>query len=1364
MLIKTGLAIELPAGTYGRIAPRSSLAIRGIETGAGVVDRDFRGEVKVLLRNWSDDDLRVYKGDRVAQLVVERILEVGVNHVGDLSETQRGNRGFGYSAHEEAYPWAEPDDPLYQRQEQSGGSDLNEDDEGEIKSRDDHNGIGWADIGSGQHWVESWEPWLEASWHDQSSWTTEDWSEHDSWSWPEQFAAWSSSEPPAENTATAEDDQDMQEALEAEKAAEALMTEARRTWSQAQQATANLRRDRGFGQFQSSGKGSTVKCHICSGPHFARDCPDRQHPQYRKGSGKFMSPVELDAYLFKGKGKGPRKGKDSMFSQWDDFSWPQSSSFSPDAMLFQKGKSKGYNTKGGKLRSTVNVYGLDFGMLELQPLELYATNEPSVTRAIPPGFGMLDCGATASAGPEASVKKLISVLWEKDVNLQVSLDQTKRPFFRYGSGRWGQALYHASISPSNDTTKVFEVYALPNPDEYYKNDNSFKDYMLVPILVGMDFLMKVGLILDFQDGHAVFGKSPSMEPFSMPRNIKGHFMVDIVQYLFDGSSTAQAASTTFEAAAHMQVGDLDHEWFELGVHTMSSEAVLQEHAHESSHSCTSLSPGFSLLLNRRRSLNESLRLAAVGSSGIELTAASSNGAQVDQGLQDRRSLGSRASPGVRSQRSPFGDIMLAVQRHAHTLTRWQQRLRQLEQVRHLRLEDRVHSPPRSSGKFDGSLRPHLCDQGVGDDCTGDPKGQSAHFRDGGEGLLLHRAGGQVEGHEGQSACHGSRSHGSEGDPPDDVQRQAIDLEGHGSREDPIPPDTTGAGSHSRSGIATPVAVLSGGDGGSVLGISGRLGSGGGGDQSNDQSGHRDPIDELGTTVPELQTESDTKKVRFSEALGADAEFKPVLSSSPSSKEAAWTSLADEPEETYDTADFELLKYVETKCMKPHGGRKKKSSKKNSQHQTHSSLPQSSDLLEAVDRPPSHGLPVLPWKVCQAVMALCSMLLLTAHQNLQGLLRDDRQVDVWEMFCAPDSWLSTACDSEGLRFSRVNLHQHYDLYQPETYERLWPKFLRERPKRIWVSARCTYWCPFTSLNYKTVESRAQLDKYRRKERSMFKKLIPFLARVVQYDPSVEVFWEWPTRCYGWSEPGLHQLEQEMLNADKEWLYSRIDGCRYGLLSKQGLPLRKQWTIATSSRHFYDLYKNKTCTGAHEHDYIQGVETNRSAYYPWKMCKSIAQTWRAELYPEKWLDRLHAPVAQHLTMDEQLDLLELEIMPQEIEDEPNEEERKRWNLQLLRYHRAAGHPNNYNLARILREAGQPRWKVDAAFQLQCDDCRSLKMGGISSGKIPPASLRPMPAAWEVVGMDVTEWTPPNSRQKYKLLVLMDSLQGCHYLADH
>ena len=72
VLVKRGIALELPPGSYGRIAPRSSLAIRGIETGAGVIDRDLRGEVKVLLRNHSDVDLRIYKGDRIAQVVIER--------------------------------------------------------------------------------------------------------------------------------------------------------------------------------------------------------------------------------------------------------------------------------------------------------------------------------------------------------------------------------------------------------------------------------------------------------------------------------------------------------------------------------------------------------------------------------------------------------------------------------------------------------------------------------------------------------------------------------------------------------------------------------------------------------------------------------------------------------------------------------------------------------------------------------------------------------------------------------------------------------------------------------------------------------------------------------------------------------------------------------------------------------------------------------------------------------------------------------------------------------------------------------------------------------------------------------------------
>jgi dUTP pyrophosphatase len=95
-LVSTDLSIATPEGTYGRIAPRSGLAAKHfIDTGAGVIDADYRGEVKVLLFNHSDKDFEVAKGDRVAQLVLERIYTPEIVEVQDLEESVRGAGGFG---------------------------------------------------------------------------------------------------------------------------------------------------------------------------------------------------------------------------------------------------------------------------------------------------------------------------------------------------------------------------------------------------------------------------------------------------------------------------------------------------------------------------------------------------------------------------------------------------------------------------------------------------------------------------------------------------------------------------------------------------------------------------------------------------------------------------------------------------------------------------------------------------------------------------------------------------------------------------------------------------------------------------------------------------------------------------------------------------------------------------------------------------------------------------------------------------------------------------------------------------------------------------------------------------------------------
>ncbi|EMR82454.1 putative deoxyuridine 5 -triphosphate nucleotidohydrolase protein [Botrytis cinerea BcDW1] len=96
VLVDTDISMAVPDGTYGRIAPRSGLASKHmIDTGAGVIDADYRGQVKVLLFNHGEKDFEVKEGDRVAQLILERIYTPEVTEVLVLEESVRGEGGFG---------------------------------------------------------------------------------------------------------------------------------------------------------------------------------------------------------------------------------------------------------------------------------------------------------------------------------------------------------------------------------------------------------------------------------------------------------------------------------------------------------------------------------------------------------------------------------------------------------------------------------------------------------------------------------------------------------------------------------------------------------------------------------------------------------------------------------------------------------------------------------------------------------------------------------------------------------------------------------------------------------------------------------------------------------------------------------------------------------------------------------------------------------------------------------------------------------------------------------------------------------------------------------------------------------------------
>jgi dUTP pyrophosphatase len=96
LVIPTDVAISLPPSTYGRIAPRSGLAVKhGIDVGAGVIDEDYTGNIMVLLFNHSDEPFIVNKWDRIAQLIVTCIACPLICETEEIDQTKRGDSGFG---------------------------------------------------------------------------------------------------------------------------------------------------------------------------------------------------------------------------------------------------------------------------------------------------------------------------------------------------------------------------------------------------------------------------------------------------------------------------------------------------------------------------------------------------------------------------------------------------------------------------------------------------------------------------------------------------------------------------------------------------------------------------------------------------------------------------------------------------------------------------------------------------------------------------------------------------------------------------------------------------------------------------------------------------------------------------------------------------------------------------------------------------------------------------------------------------------------------------------------------------------------------------------------------------------------------
>jgi dUTP pyrophosphatase len=96
VMARTGLAVAIPPGFYGRVAPRSGLAAKnGLDVLAGVIDSDYRGEIVCVLYNTSDETIKLPAGSKICQLIIEQIITPEPTWATDLDETARGAGGFG---------------------------------------------------------------------------------------------------------------------------------------------------------------------------------------------------------------------------------------------------------------------------------------------------------------------------------------------------------------------------------------------------------------------------------------------------------------------------------------------------------------------------------------------------------------------------------------------------------------------------------------------------------------------------------------------------------------------------------------------------------------------------------------------------------------------------------------------------------------------------------------------------------------------------------------------------------------------------------------------------------------------------------------------------------------------------------------------------------------------------------------------------------------------------------------------------------------------------------------------------------------------------------------------------------------------
>ena len=341
------------------------------------------------------------------------------------------------------------------------------------------------------HWTDDWddgdldETYGNEHYYADDSWNNDSWNDDAMYAndngWEEEHAE---DEPNANDPDDAEHGAMMSQLCDEERNLQAMLADTQRSLAQARQAVAEAKRDRGWQGHPGGGKSKPTSTFMSKGKGKS------------KSTGKSSSPAVFNF---------PQKGSSAMWSSKDNYKGKGKKSFS--FSKFRSPQSGWYHESYESGMLAIDSDHEDALMMS-KPMKTSVQSPSSSSQWTDPGGprGVVDTGATVSAGGKQAVQEMVESLASIRPDLKVTVVQGDKPYFRYGSGQWGQALFRVDMQFGG---VIFSVYSLPSEN--------------VPVLVGMRELRTLSVGLHCGPSRAIIKGQPRI----LKRTRKGHLLLDL---------------------------------------------------------------------------------------------------------------------------------------------------------------------------------------------------------------------------------------------------------------------------------------------------------------------------------------------------------------------------------------------------------------------------------------------------------------------------------------------------------------------------------------------------------------------------------------------------------------------------------------------------------------------------------------------------------------------------------------------------------------------------------------------------------------------------------------------------------------------